>query len=107
MKGRPPKKSQKYPQQPVEPQPSSSGTILQKPGAKQQLKPSTVPQKPMPKPPLQKQNSNDREPSGSAPKQEKKKDGYTGGKGRLNKERHKNQFKQRGADRKMQKAAPF
>jgi hypothetical protein len=127
MKGRPPKKTQKYPQQPVEPQPSSSGiaqpkkpaNVQQKAGVKQQ-------QKPADKPKLQKQKSNEKlneppkaakqekpkqaateEPDDGAPKQAKKKDGYTGGKARLNKERHKNQFKQRGADRKMQKTNPF
>ncbi|CAD5220824.1 unnamed protein product [Bursaphelenchus okinawaensis] len=36
-----------------------------------------------------------------------KKDGYTGGKQRLNKERNKNKHKQRGADKKMARANPF
>jgi hypothetical protein len=86
IKGRPPKKSQKYPQQ-SEPQPSSSG-IQAKPQQNQQ------PQKAKPQ---QKEEHSTGQ----------RKDGYTGGKGRMMKERHKGQFKQRGADRKMQRTNPF
>lgn len=123
-KGRPSKKGQKYPQQSTDSQqqPSGSGTTQSKKPLNfyQNLPAKQNRPAKQEKPKLQKQNSDDKpreqpekakpekeESSENGPKQEKKKDGYTGGKSRLNKERHKNQFKQRGADRKMQKANPF
>lgn len=156
-KGRPPKKSQKYPQQPIEEaQPSSSkstnalqtsekpqqqqnksggpqATKQQKekekkdkkekeesnPGApptnkSQQSKPEQQKpqqQKPQQSKPQQQKESTEPntkvdEPS-SSQKQAKARGGYTGGRGRMMKERHKGQFKQRGADKKQARANPF
>jgi hypothetical protein len=94
QKGRPPKKSQKYPQQPTD-SPSNSNQP-----APPKQNPDNQAQK-LKAPPKQKEEPE----AGKRPAPSK--DGYTGGKGRMMKERHKGQFKQRGADRKMQKANPF
>lgn len=65
-----------------------------KPTQQQQPQAAPGPSKFNPGPPSQ--------PSGST-----RTDGYTGGKQRLNKERNKNKFKQRGADKKMARANPL
>ncbi|KAI6206066.1 CUE domain-containing protein [Aphelenchoides besseyi] len=50
---------------------------------------------------------NERQPTAASVRQSTSGNGYTGGRARMNKERHKGQNKQRGADRKLQRANPF
>ncbi|KAI6174205.1 CUE domain-containing protein [Aphelenchoides besseyi] len=59
------------------------------------------------KPKAAQKPENERQPTAASVRQPTSGNGYTGGRARMNKERHKGQNKQRGADRKLQRANPF
>ncbi|KAI6217126.1 CUE domain-containing protein [Aphelenchoides fujianensis] len=60
-----------------------------------------------PEQPKKEKEEGERKPTAASNRQPNSRGGYTGGKARQNKEQHKGKNKQRGADRKMQRANPF